>query len=73
MVCPEKSSSADWLRSESSSGKGQAARKVEAEFTALAATVNGTWGGFTGVDMSGHLVGSQNKTFIRETTMKANP
>jgi len=48
---------------------GPVTTKVNAEYTTVTATVNGTWGGRSAPDLSGDLTDSGNKTYIREITI----
>jgi len=48
---------------------GPVTTKVNAEYTTVTATVNGTWGGRSAPDLSGDLTDSGGKTYIREITV----
>ena len=48
---------------------GPVTTKVNAEYTQVTATVNGTWGGRSSPDLSGSLTDSESKTYIREITV----
>ena len=48
---------------------GPVTTKVNAEYTTVTATVNGTWGGRSSPNLSGSLTDSGSKTYIREITV----
>ncbi len=48
---------------------GPVTTKVNAEFTILTATVNGSYGGRTAQNLSGELTDSESKTYFREITL----
>jgi hypothetical protein len=49
---------------------GPVTTKFQAEFIARTALVNGTYGGITGVGMSGNVYDTDHKSYIREITLK---
>lgn len=48
---------------------GPVTTKVNAEFTSVTATVNGTYGGRTAQSIGGDLTNSESKSYIREITL----
>jgi hypothetical protein len=52
---------------------GPVTTRFEGEFKQRTASINGTWTGHTGVDMSGNLLQTVNTTITREITMEASP
>jgi hypothetical protein len=52
---------------------GPVTTKLKGDFTIKTANVNGTWDGFSNVNVMGTLQDTQSMTFIREITVAANP